>query len=116
MHISDCSSDVCSSDLVDLYPYPFVGFVGFESLQSNGQLFFYFCNADTGTLDFEQDSENIVIAYTSYQRHLRTKHPVPQHLAKQRGQPECTLVGNLDRRSTRLNSSPSCAPRLPSPA
>src|SRR3546814_4294821 len=103
MRISDWSSDVCSSDLVDLRA------LAGEHPQTDTAIRQILHRADqVGERSAEPvelpNDEDIAVAQR-FQAGGKTGAIITAT--------GCTIIIDIDRKSTRLNSSPSCAPRMP---
>src|SRR3546814_4128052 len=109
MRISDWSSDVCSSDLADgAHPVPRDRRAG-----RIGRV------AAAAAADLPGHYRAVAHLLRGQPVHLRHGTPADGHAADPRprhGRRSCALCrpGSADRKSTRLNSSHSCASRMPS--
>src|SRR3546814_8047361 len=104
MRISDWSSDVCSSDLTSMR---LIGHLSLDSRDADHAEQFYFEVAVEGLTECGNSAvEEVVI-----KRALRSKHAQGVRCYHQ-----IEFAKELDRKSTRLNSSHQCAYRMPSSA
>src|SRR3546814_1479514 len=108
MRISDWSSDVCSSDLDESE----IAFAPLQRQRDDRRR----CVPTTGdALDVAHDHIGLVVATANHQPARAFRHETAQQQnaeAEQRADAEA----DTDRKSTRLNSSHSCATRMPSSA
>src|SRR3546814_2274629 len=117
MRISDWSSDVCSSDLperlhlyTDMFPQ-----VNVALTEQDSQDVVRSClddEADVG-VGVKLDAPPAIESWCIVSDPLLVVLPVTHALADERS---LAFSQALDRKSTRLNSSHSCASRMPSPA
>src|SRR3546814_2741533 len=110
MRISDWSSDVCSSDLVDVHLV-----LGVQAGQHVEDLVVH----GLDRLQHALAAIALLVAVAQLDRLVGAGRGAGGHGGAAEGaalQSDVDLDGRIDRKSTRLNSSPYCANRRPSPA
>src|SRR3546814_7763926 len=104
MRISDWSSDLCSSDLVRV-----LGASAYDAQE-------IIASRDTYDLIVERGEQDKASEIGRFPRLFRNVESVPEGLTWPTITFEGEMTVNLDRKSTRLNSSHYCASRMPSSA